>query len=105
MQLRIPTVFWQFAAYWHLPAALTRAWWQALSQSRYAQPTALRQAWLLWEGAPIADPASLVHGTGAPAEVIAAVEALVHEGRLSRLLASQVEECLLARVTREGTWQ
>jgi hypothetical protein len=105
MQLRIPPVFWRFAAYWHLPAALTRVWWQALSQSRYAPPTARRQAWLLWEGAPMADPASLVHGTGAPTEVIAAVEALVHERRLARRTATQIEDALLARVTREGTWQ
>jgi hypothetical protein len=34
MQLRIPAVCWRFAAYWRLPAALTRAWWQAVSQSR-----------------------------------------------------------------------
>jgi hypothetical protein len=98
-------VFWQFAAYWRLPAALTRAWWQALSQSRYTQPQALRQAWLLWEGAPIADPASLVYGTCAPAEVCAVIEALVHEGTLPRQLATQIEEVLLARATREGRWQ
>jgi len=105
MQLRIPAVFWRFADYWRLPASLTRVWWQALSQSRYAQPTALRQAWLLCEGAALADPASLVHHTCAPAEVLAAVEALVHERRLARRTATQIEEAVLARVTREGTWQ
>ena len=62
-QVPIPAVVWRFAAYWRLPAALTRAWWQALSHSRYSQPQALRQAWLLFEGAPIADPASVVHQT------------------------------------------
>ena len=68
MQVRIPPVFWQFARYWRLPERLTRLWWQALSQSRYSQPTALRQAWLLWDGAPIADPTSVVQQTSAPAQ-------------------------------------
>jgi hypothetical protein len=104
MQLRIPAVFWRFAAYWRLPAALTRLWWQALSQSRYTQPQALRQAGLLWEGTSLADPAAVVHQTCAPVEVVAVLEALVHEGRLSRQRATQVEEHLLARVTREGHW-
>ena len=75
MQLRIPAVFWRFAEYWRLPAALTRTWWQALSQSRYAQPTALRQAWLLGGATALADPASVVHQTCAPAEVVAVLEA------------------------------
>jgi hypothetical protein len=105
MQLRIPAVFWRFAEYWRLPASLTRTWWSALSQSRYAQPTALRQAWLLWEGAPMADPSSVVQQTCAPVEVLAAVEALVHERRLARRTATQIEDHLLARVTREGQWQ
>ena len=105
MQVRIPPVFWQFARYWRLPERLTRLWWQALSQSRYSQPQALRQAWLLWDGAPIADPTSVVQRTCAPAEVVAVLEALVHEGRLTRQLATQMEEVLLARATREGTWQ
>jgi hypothetical protein len=105
MQLRVPNTFWRFADYWHLPAALTRAWWQALALSRYSQPRALRQAWLLCEGTALADPASLVHQTCAPVEVCAVVEALVHEGRLDRRTATRLEEYLLARVTREGTWQ
>jgi hypothetical protein len=47
----------------------------------------------------------VVHRTCAPAEVVAAVEALVHERRLARRTATQIEEALLARVTREGQWQ
>jgi hypothetical protein len=47
----------------------------------------------------------VVQQTCAPAEVCAVIEALVHEGTLPRQLASQVEEHLLASVTREGQWQ
>ena len=103
MASRPPHIFMLFAAFWQLPEPQMRRLWDVLGRSRYSAPTALRQAWLLYQAAPIFDIKSLVHAACAPERIIGVLEALVLERLLSRAEATEFEEYIL-KCTKDGHW-
>jgi hypothetical protein len=52
--------------YWQVPASLAVTWWRALGRSHHARVLAVRQAVLLLDAAPGAEPPHLVYGACAP---------------------------------------
>lgn len=88
---------------WCLPESDANAFWHALSQSTYSRPMAMRQRFAL---------AGYAHITTrfwqdfcSPPAVMAVLEALAHEGRLSRHRASRIEASLLREVNQHGQWR
>jgi hypothetical protein len=100
-----PPIFRPFVRYWRLSDSQARRLWVALVQARYSQPCAWRQQLLRFERTHVGTSMQLIDETSAPATVIAVIEALVHERLLRRMEATKIEERILARVTREQTWE
>jgi hypothetical protein len=102
--MRVPFPWAALARYWHLPPALVESSWRAFSRSRWHRPSALRRSILLFECVHI-DSTAFLEKTCAPAELVAAIEDLVRERRLPRATASALEECILAKTSKEGGWK
>jgi hypothetical protein len=103
--MRVPLIFQPLARYWRLSDTQARRLWMALSSARYSQPCAWRHHLLLYEATHLGSTDHLIDEVSAPQVVIEVLESLVQEGRLRRAEASEIAECILARVTREQTWE
>ena len=101
--MRVPKIWQLFTEFLRLPAPLARQLWRVLYRSNYSAPASLRQALLLYDAAPMWDAKALVHEALSPQRIVAVLEALVHEGLLSRQEANQYEEYIL-KCTRQGQW-
>ena len=86
-----------FTAWLHLPAPLSTVWWQALSASRWSTAVVLRQNLVLAPTLRL-NTLTLIHQTFHPAQVLGAVEDLVHQHLLSRQQAAVIEGHILAVV-------
>jgi hypothetical protein len=88
---------------WCLPESEANYFWYSLIHTGYSRPVSMRQRFAL---------AGVVHISNTfwgelcrPHTVIACLEALVHEKRLTRQRASRIEECLLREVDQHGNWR
>jgi hypothetical protein len=103
--MRPPRIFWAFTRYWQLRPAMARHWWTALSQATYSTPVSWRHTLQYHNSGTLGDRHALIHKTCSPAEVVDVVEALVHEGCLTRQQGNDLEQAILACVTAHGTWR
>lgn len=85
----------------------SRRWWQALQQSTGARSVAMRTA-LLAAGCEWVSRDRLKHlmdQSVTPQSCIAVLEDLVEEGRLPPGDARAMEQAVLAKTAKEGTWK
>jgi hypothetical protein len=88
---------------WHLPPSEAKAFWWALCRSRYLRPTLLRQQLGLAGHMLVTD--DCLARLCQPALVLAALEALVHEGHLRRAQCTRMEDTILSHVQANGSWR
>ena len=101
-----PTDGWTIVAAvaWRLEPSQSKALWWALARSRWHRPRTLRQH-LELVGAVQVDATYFLEHICTPQAVLAVIEELVAERRLPRLQAVAIEEQILRRVDRYGTWR
>jgi hypothetical protein len=100
---RQPELWELLMGIWGIDAQLSRQWWTALASATWSDSRAWRQELLLTIR--LGNPEAVAHTTCAPAKVVHVVEMLCHEQVLSRHVASQIEERLLALVDAQGGWK
>ena len=84
-----------------MPEALAALWWRALTRATWSESVALRQIMLVSRNMNgLYDP----DGPVTPRPLIACLEALVGERRLSRQDANRCMEYVLAQTGRDGQW-
>lgn len=100
-----PPESWDIVArdLWCLPENEARAFWQALSHSTRARSQAMRHRFSLAGFTHISQ--RFWQDFCAPAVVMAVLEELHQERRLTRARTSRIEEHLLRHVTRHGVWR
>jgi hypothetical protein len=101
----LPRLYNAMCRYWGVAPALAIECWTALEAAAGVKPRAWRETLLTYgAGAPDAVD-GFVRSHMHPRMVVEALEGLVEEGRLTRVQATQVENCVLRRVRADGTWQ
>jgi hypothetical protein len=101
----MPQSFAILTLQWDVPIPLARSWWAALASSEWTVPCTWRQQILLFDASGLGDLDHFLHQVCGPQNLVAVLEALTQERRLSREHATTIEECLLARADHTGAWR
>ena len=88
---------------WHLSDRAQKVFWWALARAQPWRPVTLRQQLALVGSVRLTD--DCLARLCQPAVVLAALEALVQEGRLSRSQCTQIEDTILCSVQANGRWR
>jgi hypothetical protein len=103
--MRIPRILQDLSTFWGLSLTQTYDIWRALEHAHWSRPAGWKWALTAHDQARVRLPMVLGDPRYAPYAILTVVEALVHEQRLSRAAAAQIEERVLAKVTDTGQWR
>jgi hypothetical protein len=90
---------------WRVPPALAKAWWRGLSRSQDRVPRTWLHDLTVFGGTHLGTLEHFLCQTCPPSRIMAVLEALAAEGRLTRVQASRIEDVVLTYVTRAGQWK
>jgi hypothetical protein len=100
----VPTTFRAVARFWHLTPAQAQQFWTALTKSTDPKVVAWRFHLCQHVGRGRGSSEHLIDVVSAPTTVLPLIEQLIADGLLDVRTGHQLEECLLRRTTRRGTW-
>ena len=100
----VSTNFLIFARYWRLNAPQAKRLWAALAGSQSPRPSAWRYQILAFRGTGPGSADDIMETVSRPATMIAVLEDLIAEGRLTTREGHEFEEYLLQRTTKDGRW-
>jgi hypothetical protein len=104
-----PVLLKTLCEYWGLSPSLERQLWQALFHAKCLEASSFRQMLAYVDVVPntvdkLAMVGELFDAAITPERMMTLLEGLVLEGRMSRLVATQIEEHLLRQVDATGAW-
>jgi hypothetical protein len=105
---RMPALLVCLARCCGMDVGLMRALWWALAHAEGETAVQFRERLLVFESRPIVTQEATEHFWDThmqPQQLVALIEALVAEGRLTRGAATTLEDQLLQHVLADGRWQ
>lgn len=89
-----------------LSDASCRTLWKAMNKSQWASTIAYKQELVVYRATVGTESYAryLAEHLLAPSRILDLLEALVHEGALPRAAVVDMEEAVLAHMTKDGTW-
>ena len=101
--MRVPGILWTFSTVWGLDAKTTCRFWGAVTAARWSEVAEWRRQVALSDHLP--NRRLVAETLLTPGKLVQIFEVLTQEKKLTRRLATTLEEAVLAQVDAQGAWR